>query len=410
MTQARSNPPPPSLQNFFERRAIRLLPGRDKRVRGGYPWIAARDMTMDAGVKALPPGLVVDIADAGGRPFATALFNPSSRIAGRVLAVQPGIHLDVAFLIQRIERALKRREALVTVPFYRLVHAEADGLPGLIVDRYGDVAVIQTNAAGMELATPAIVEALNATINPSVIVARNDSPARTLEGLPRENKILKGALAGPVEVIENGVRYLADLMGGQKTGWFFDQRDNHAYMAGLSKDRTVLDLYTYAGGFALVCAANGAKQVTAVDRSEGSLALAAKAASLNGVADRVSFVRAEAFAEMERLAAGKALFGIVIADPPPFVRSHADLAAGAKGYRKMARLAAALVEPGGYLFAASCSHNIDAARFKDETERGIKAAGRTGRILHAAGAAPDHPVHPALPESAYLKALVLQLD
>ena len=410
MTQARSNPPPPNLQSFFERRAIRLLPGRDKRVRGGYPWIAARDMTMDAGIKALPPGLVVDIADAGGRPFATVLFNPNSRIAGRVLALEPSIQLDAAFLTQRIARALKRRETLVAVPFYRLVHAEADGLPGLIVDRYGDVVVIQTNAAGIELAIPALIEALNATINPRVIVARNDSPARTLEGLPRENKILKGVLDGPVEVIENGVRYLADLMSGQKTGWFFDQRDNHAYMAGLSKGRTVLDLYTYAGGFALVCATNGAKQVTAVDRSEGSLALAAKAAALNNVGDRVAFVRVEAFAEMERLAVSGQRYGVVIADPPPFVRSHADLAAGAKGYRKMARLAAALVGPGGYLFAASCSHNIDAARFKDETERGVEAAGRTGRIVHKAGAAPDHPVHPALPESAYLKALVLQLD
>jgi 23S rRNA (cytosine1962-C5)-methyltransferase len=150
--------------------------------------------------------------------------------------------------------------------------------------------------------------------------------------------------------------------------------------------------------------------VTAVDRSEGSLALAAKAAALNGVADRVTFVRAEVFAEMERLIESGSRYGVVIADPPPFVRSHADLAAGAKGYRKMARLAAALVEPGGYLFAASCSHNIDAARFKDETERGVKAAGRTGRIIHTAGAAADHPVHPALPESAYLKALVFQLD
>ena len=410
MTQARSNPLPPNLQSFFERRAIRLLPGRDKRVRGGYPWVAARDMTMDAGIKALPPGLVVDIADAGGRPFATALFNPNSRIAGRVLGLEPGLQLDAAFLTQRIGRALKRRETLVTVPFYRLVHAEADGLPGLIVDRYGDVVVIQTNAAGMELAIPALIDALIATINPRVIVARNDSPARTLEGLPRENKLLKGTLDSPVEVIENGVRYLADLMGGQKTGWFFDQRDNHAYMAKLSKGRTVLDLYTYAGGFALVCATNGAKQVTAVDRSEGSLALAAKAAAFNGVAERVTFVRAEAFAEMERLAESNQRYGVVIADPPPFVRSHADLAAGAKGYRKMARLAAALVEPGGYLFAASCSHNIDAARFKDETERGVKAAGRTGRIIHTAGAAPDHPIHPALPESAYLKALVLQLD
>jgi 23S rRNA (cytosine1962-C5)-methyltransferase len=398
------------LQQFFERRAIRLLSGRDKRLRSGYPWITARDVTMDTAAKALPPGIAVDIADAGGRPFATALFNPKSRIVGRVLALNPGVVLDAAFFAARFKKAVAKREKLVDVPFYRLVHAESDGLPGLIVDRYGDVVVIQTNAAGMDAATPAILAALNAVIAPHAVIARNDSPARSLEGLPQENKILKGSISGPVEVIENGIRYLADLTGGQKTGWFFDQRDNHAYMAGLAKGKTVLDLYTYAGGFALACAVAGASRVVAVDRSEGSLALAAKAAALNDVVDRVDFVRAEVFSEMERLGQSGSRFDIVIADPPPFVRSRADLEAGARGYRKMARLATALVEPGGVLFSASCSHNIDAARFRTETLKGVTAAGREYQVLHTAGAAQDHPVHPALPESAYLKALVVQLD
>jgi 23S rRNA (cytosine1962-C5)-methyltransferase len=398
------------LQQFFERRTIRLLPARDKRLRSGYPWISARDVTMDVVAKALPPGIAVDIADAGGRPFATALFNPKSRIVGRVLALEPGLSLDAVFLVKQLKKALAKREKWVPVPYYRLIHAESDGLPGLIVDRYGDVVVIQTNAAGMDAAMPAILEALDAVIVPRVVIARNDSPARALEGLAQENKVLKGSMSGPVEVIENGIRYLADLTGGQKTGWFFDQRDNHAYMAGLAKGKTVLDLYTYAGGFALACAVAGASHVTAVDRSEGSLTLAAQAAALNNVADQIDFVRAEVFAEMERLGKGGKRFDIVIADPPPFVRSRADLEAGARGYRKMARLASTLVEPGGVLFSASCSHNIDAARFRDETLKGIAAAGRKCEVLHSAGAAPDHPVHPALPESAYLKALVLGLD
>jgi 23S rRNA (cytosine1962-C5)-methyltransferase len=406
MAQLRQSDP----DQFLERRAIRLLAGRDKRARLGHPWIYSNEVAMDAGAKALPPGSVVDLIGADGRGVATAFFNPRSLIAARVLARQTGVAVDAAFLAARLRRALALREALFDVPFYRLIHAEGDGLPGLIVDRYGDVIVAQANSAGMDRLTPALVAALMEVLTPRAIVARNDSPVRDLEGLLKENNLLSGKLEGPVEVLENGVRYLCDPLAGQKTGWFFDQRDNHAFMGVLSKGRAVLDLYTYAGGFALQCAARGATRVVAVDRSEGSLALAAKAAELNGLSDRVAFTRAEVFGELERLAERRERFGVVIADPPPFVRSKADLAAGAKGYRKMARLAAALVEPGGFLFAASCSHNIDAARFHEEVARGIQAADRSGRVIRAAGAAPDHPVHPELPESAYLKALVLQLD
>jgi 23S rRNA (cytosine1962-C5)-methyltransferase len=392
------------------RPVVRLLPGRDKRARLGHPWIYSNEVAMDAATKALPPGTVVDVVGGDGRGIATAFFNSKSLIAARVLARETGTAIDAGFLAAHLCRALALRAALFGTPFYRLIHAEGDGLPGLIVDRFGDVIVAQMNSAGMDRLAPALVDALTATLKPRAIVARNDSPVRELEGLAKESTLLAGTLEGPVEVAENGVRYLADPMGGQKTGWFFDQRDNRAFMASLARGRTVLDLYTYAGGFALQCAAREAAHVTAVDRSEASLSLAARAAELNGLSDRISFIRAEAFGEMERLAERRERFGIVIADPPPFVRSKSDLAAGAKGYRKMARLAAALVEPGGFLFAASCSHNIDAARFHEEIARGVQAADRAGRVIRSAGAAPDHPVHPELPESAYLKALVFQLD
>jgi 23S rRNA (cytosine1962-C5)-methyltransferase len=410
MAQLEHSGPRTDPSRFLERRTVRLLPGRDKRARLGHPWIYSNEVQMDAGAKALPPGAIVDVVGADGRGIATAFFNPKSLIAARVLARQTGITIDAAFLATCLHRALALREALFDAPYYRLIHAEGDGLPGLIVDRYGDVVVVQANAAGMDLLLPALVEALREVLNPRVVVARNDSPVRELEGLSKENSILFGNLDGPVEVLENGVRYFCDPLGGQKTGWFFDQRDNHAFMASLARGRTVLDLYTYAGGFALACAARGATHVTAVDRSEASLALAAQAAERNGLADRVRFVRAEVFAELGRLAERTERFGIVVADPPPFVRSKSDLATGAKGYRKMARLAASLVEPGGFLFAASCSHNIDPARFHEEIARGVQATDRTGRVIRTAGAAPDHPVHPELPESAYLKALVLQLD
>jgi 23S rRNA (cytosine1962-C5)-methyltransferase len=223
-------------------------------------------------------------------------------------------------------------------------------------------------------------------------------------------KLAKGSLDGPVELKENGLRFLADPREGQKTGWFYDQRDNRAAVARLAAGARLLDVYSYAGGFALAGAAAGAREVVAVDRSQAALDLAQGAAGLNGLAERCRFRRAEAFEELERLAEAGERFDIVVADPPAFVKSKKELNQGARGYRKLARLSAALVAPEGFLFIASCSHNMPVDEFERQVARGLGDAGREGRILRAAGAAADHPLHPALPESAYLKSLLLQLD
>ena len=204
--------------------------------------------------------------------------------------------------------------------------------------------------------------------------------------------------------------FLADVVGGQKTGWFYDQRDNRGFIARLAEEARVLDLYCYGGGFAVTAAARGAESVLGVDRSEAALALAEASARLNGVGDRCTFRRGEVFAEAAALSGAGERFDIVVADPPPFARSKRDVPAALRGYRKLARLAAQLTAPGGFLFIASCSHNIGAAEFADSVRRGLADAGRGGRILRSSGAAPDHPVHPALPETFYLKALTLALD
>ena len=363
---------------------------------------------MDAAAKDLAPGSLATVIDAGGERLGVGHFNPHSLIALRLLSPDPDAVVDQAFVAHRLRRCLALRDQLFGRPNYRLAHAEADGLPGLVIDRYGEVVVLQANTAGMERMLPVILDALDEVLAPATVVLKNDSPVRKLEGLDLYDRIARGDLAEPVELEENGARFLADLAGGQKTGWFFDQRDNRQAVAALAPGRSVADFYTYAGGFAILAARAGAAQVVAVDRSEASLALAERAAQLNGVA--IETVRAEVFAEMERLAAARRQFGIVVADPPAFVKSRKDLAAGAKGYRKMTRLAAALVEPGGFLLVASCSHHLDAPAFAEEVRHGLSVAGRGGRILRSAGAAADHPVHPFLPESAYLKALLLQLD
>lgn len=389
---------------------IHLQPNRDRRVRDGHPWVYSNEIAMTAEAKALPPGNVVEVRANDGRPIGVGFFNPHSLFAVRLLDAPRGTVIDSAFLAARLKRALALRQALYSEPFYRLVHAEADGLPGLIIDRYGDVVVAQLNSAGMDRLSDELLAALDTVIAPRVVVLRNDSSAREQEGLTREVRIAKGEMSGPIEVRENGVRFLADLSGGQKTGWFFDQRDNRAFMASLAKGRRVLDIYSYTGGFGIQAAVAGAVETIACDSSEQALALAKQAAELNGVAARMGFVRAEAFAELEKRVGQGEKFGLVICDPPAFVKSQKDLQTGAGGYRKVARLGAALVAPGGFLFVASCSHNMPVERFALEVARGLGQAGRTGRIIRQAGAAPDHPVHPMLPESAYLKAQVLQLD
>ncbi|HYD97912.1 MAG TPA: class I SAM-dependent rRNA methyltransferase [Alphaproteobacteria bacterium] len=393
-----------------ERPILRLQPGHHKRAEAGHPWVFSNEIQMDAAAKALPAGTAVRLATAEGRPFAVATFNPHTLIAARVFGHEPDRPLDAAFLAERLGAAKALRDRLFGKPYYRLVHAEADGLPGLIADRYGDVLALQLNTAGMQALLEPLLEAIGTVLAPRAVVLRNESAARGLEGLPSETRLAQGALDGPVELEENGVRFFADLLDGQKTGWFYDQRDNRAFVASLGRGARVLDCYTYQGGFGVQAAVAGAAEVTLLDSSQPALDSALRAAEANGVADRVRALRGEAFEELQRLRDKGESYDVVIVDPPAFVKVKKDVAAGLKGYRKLFRLAARLVRPGGILAAYSCSHHVDLENFARELRTGIGEAKRSGRILKTSGAAADHPVHPALPESAYLKGQVLQLD
>jgi 23S rRNA (cytosine1962-C5)-methyltransferase len=392
------------------RPVVTLLPGGHRRAEGGHPWIYSNEVQMDAAARALPRGNLVTLKRADGRPLGVAMFNPNTLLAARLLDRDAARPIGRRFLMRRLERALRLRERLYPTPYYRLIHAEADGLPGLIVDRFGSVLVVQANAAGIDRLQPLLIEALTALLAPNAIVLRNDGPARALEGLEPEVRFALGTIDGPVAIEENGAAFAADVFGGQKTGWFFDQRDNRGFVAGLAAGARVLDLYCYSGGFTVAAARAGAVSVIGIDRSEAALALAAETAARNEVGAVCAFRRAEVFAEAAALGTTGERFDIVIADPPAFARSRKDVPAALRGYRKLARLAAHLAAPGGFVFLASCSHNVAAADFAEAVRRGLGDAGRTGRILREAGAGPDHPVHPALPESAYLKAMTLSLD
>ena len=392
------------------RPTIKLKPGAHRRAMLGHPWIYSNEVAMDAAAKALAPGIIVRLQADDGRLLGAAMFNPRPLISARRLSPDPEAAIDAGFLAARLRAALALREKLYGAPFYRLIHAEADGLPGTIIDRYDDVVVAQINSAGIDRLADELCAALGEALGPRVIVLRSEGAARALEGLEPEDRIVQGSLEGPTDLVENGVRFLADLAGGQKTGWFYDQRENRAAVAHLAAGARVLDVYSYTGGFALQCAAAGAAAVVAVDRSQPALDLAAKAAALNGVADRVQFRREEAFAVLQSFADAGERFDIVVADPPAFVKSKKDLNQGARAYRKLVRLAAGRVAPGGFLMICSCSHHVEPPLFTEQIWRGVHDADRSGRILRFAGAAADHPVHPALPETAYLKAALLQLD
>jgi 23S rRNA (cytosine1962-C5)-methyltransferase len=392
------------------RPVIAFQPERHRRLLAGHPWAYSNELALTAEAKALEPGSLITLATASGEPIGTAMFNPRPLISARLITREVGVPLDRAFFAARLERALALRQLLFDAPFYRLVHAEADGLPGLVIDRFGDVVVAQLNSAGMERLRDPLLGACDDVLAPRALVLRNDAPARATEGLPADVAVVRGALAEPVELIENACRFRADLIAGQKTGWFYDQRDNRAAVAQLARGRRVLDVFAYTGGFGVLAAARGAAEVVLADRSKPALALALESAALNDAAACCRTLEGEAFPTLERLAAAHESFDIVIADPPAFVKSRKDLAVGIRAYRKLVRLAAALVRPGGFLFVASCSHNVTAEAFGAQVCGGLSRARRSGRIVRAAGAAADHPVHPFLPESAYLKALLLQLD
>jgi 23S rRNA (cytosine1962-C5)-methyltransferase len=387
---------------------IRLRPKEGRRLRAGAPWVFSNEIQMDAAARALAPGALVRLADSGGALFGTGYFNPQSLIAVRLLGrAEEGIGAD--FFAGHLRRALALRESLFGKPFYRLVHAEGDRLPGLVVDRFADTLVLQVTTAGMERLTDDVLAALEKLLAPATVILRNDAPSRALEGLASEVKTVKGS-AEVLRLEENGAAYFADPASGHKSGWYYDQRDNRFFMAALAKGKRVLDAYCYTGGFAVLAARQGARESTGIDSSAPALALAQRAAAENGVTGTCRFTKTDVFQELERLGGARERFDIVIADPPPFVRARKDLETGAKAYRKLARLAAGVTAPGGFLFLASCSHNIPRERFALECAAGIARAGRNGAVIRDTGAGPDHPVHPALPETAYLKALVYALD
>lgn len=390
---------------------IRLKPKAEARaIRHGFPWVFANEVVTDRRTRAIAPGTFARLEEHDGRALGLVTVNPASKIIGRMMDRNPDAQIDQAWIVGKIAHALAMRAALYDTPHYRLVHAEADGLPGVVIDRFGDAAVIQPNAAWAEAHFDVIADALIQVTGVSSIVRNGSGRARALEGLPEVTEIARGAVDGPVPVPMNGATYMADVVGGQKTGLFFDQRPNHAFAAKLAKGGSVLDVFAHVGGFSLAALAGGATQALAVDSSAPALALAEAGATASGMTDRFDTLQGDAFDILQKLAEEGRRFDTVICDPPAFAPNKPALDAGLRAYERVARGAAALVAPGGYLGLCSCSHAADLSSFRNASARGIGRAGRRGVMLHTGFAGPDHPQLPQLAESGYLKAVFFRLD
>lgn len=389
---------------------VRLLPKANARaVRHGFPWVYANELVQDRRTRGLTPGTLAVLEDSARVPMGVVAMNPNSRIVARMLDRDPGARIDADWLAGRIAVALAHRDRLYPDPFYRLIHAEADGLPGVVIDRFGDAAVIQPNAAWAEVLLDPLVEALCAETGVKTVVKNAAGRTRALEGLDDRTAVLCGALEGPVKVPMNGATYLADLLGGQKTGLFYDQRPNHAFAASLAGGGRVLDVFAHVGGFSLAALAGDAARALAVDSSAPALELATGGAAAMASDDRFAIRQGDAFEVMGALAAEGETFDLVVCDPPAFAPSKQALDAGLRAYERVARLAAHLVAPGGYLGLCSCSHAADLARFRTASARGIGRAGRQAQLIYTGFAGPDHPQLPQLAESGYLKSVFFRL-
>ena len=388
-----------------------LKPGREKSLRRKHPWVFSGAIERAEGSPA--PGATVDVATDSGEILAQAAYSPSSQIRARVWTFHSSEQIDTAWFRGRLARAIDSRRKLGMLDAgsaCRLVFSESDGLPGLIVDRYGGYLVCQFLSAGAEAWRAVIVECLRSLCAPRGILERSEGSGRHKEGLKSERRLLAGeAPPAELEIDAHGVRYLVDLNGGQKTGAYLDQQRNRQRVAAHARDGDVLDAFAYTGGFALAALRSGATHATLIDSSADALQLAERDAARNGLADRCAFVVANVFDELRALKQAGRQFDLVVLDPPKFVHSAEQIAAGSRGYKDINMLGLQLVRAGGTLASFSCSGHVDAALFQKIVAGAAVDSGRSAQILERLSQPADHPVATEFPEADYLKGLILRV-
>lgn len=387
---------------------LRLNPNAERRLRVGHSWVFSNEVdTARTPLKALSPGDLVNVIDARGKPVGTAYVNPGSLIAARVLSSHTDVRPDLDWMRRRIAEARALRDAVYPTPHYRLVYGESDGLPGLVVDRFGDVLVLQASTAGMDRLLPRVIEALQAEFSPRGILLRNDGGARALEGLAEDISTM-GEVPDAVDLLESGMRFQAPLRQGQKTGWYFDQHDNRDRLLRYARGRRVLDVFSYVGAWAVRALAAGATSATCIDSSQPALDAALANAALNGFG--LEALRGEALDRLKALRGEGRSFDLVIVDPPALIKRRKDHAAGLEHYAALNRAAMQLLAPGGVLVACSCSFHLEESELQRVLLREARGQNRRLQILEQGGQGPDHPVHPAISETRYLKAFFCRVN
>lgn len=386
---------------------LRLKKNEDRRLRSGHLWVYSNEVDIkQTPLKNFAPGEWCNVTNHQGRVIGTAYVNPNTLICARLVNHYANQILNHSALSKRLQQALHLREQIFAKPYYRLVFGESDALPGLVVDRYGEILVVQISTAGMEQQRETIIAALQDVVKPAAIVLRNDSGAREAEGLPAYVETVLGTLPELVELEENQTRFRVSVSKGQKTGWFYDHRLNRARMQQYVKSKRVLDIFSYVGGWGVQALIAGASQVTCVDSSATALELAIQNAELNGHADKFATLQSDGFEALAALRDAGEMFDVVILDPPAFIKRRKDHKEGSLAYRRLNRLALSVLAKDGFLVSASCSYHLEHVQLLNEIRQAANLAHTNLQIVEQGHQGPDHPIHPAMKETEYLKAFI----
>ena len=390
--------------------SLRLNKNEDRRLRAGHVWVFSNEVdTKLTPLAQFEPGQPVLIEDAAGHVLGSGYVNPHALICARLVSRDPKYTLDQSLLTHRLNIALSLRERLFDTPYYRLAFGDSDGLPGLVVDRYGDILVAQITTAGMEKLKAEIVAALQKVVRPGAILFRNDTSTRELEGLTSYVETALGEIPETITLDENGVKFAVPLLTGQKTGWFYDQRPNRARFRHYIKGQRVLDVFSYLGAWGVQAAVAGAESVTCVDSSPKAVEAIHHNAELNGVAAKVTAEREDAFDMLRRLRAARERFDVVVIDPPAFIKRKKDIKEGTQAYQRLNQMAMQVLSKDGILVSCSCSYHLHRDELRDILLKNSRHIDRFLEIIEEGHQGPDHPMHPAIPETGYLKAFFARL-
>jgi 23S rRNA (cytosine1962-C5)-methyltransferase len=386
---------------------ITLNKNEERRIKSGHPWVFSNEIREVTGERSA--GIAAELYDAAGGFLGIGHYNPHSLIAFRLVSRQREDIDAIDFFEVRIAAALAHRQARYpALNSFRAVYGESDFLPGLVVDKYGDYLSLQLLSAGMDCRREQIVAALRKVFEPCGIIARNDVAVRKLEGLDEQVELLWGEIPETIEMAENGFRFRVNLREGQKTGTFLDQKQNHLLLREICAGKSVLDCFCYTGGWAIHAAAFGAASVVGVDISARAIGQASSNATLNKVSERITFEECDTFERLRSLHQEGQRFGVIVMDPPAFVKSRKNIAEATKGYLTINRRALELLQPGGYLISCSCSYHLGRDAFREILVQAARLARREVRLVETCFQSADHPVLLSFPESEYLKCFVLQ--